>query len=196
MLAKVSSERARKALFVVPDGTVDDAPSIECRVKSAPKQARGALNLVLSYLFNKSGPTNLKNPQYKIAEAYLTEYEIVLARYLKSRTNGNGRKSYGKAGLNAMRAAAYRCQVCGEGDVRILVLDHANGRNDTEAFFVLCANCHQLKSRLFDWTGKRKANKAQDKTIVLVTDGNDAHTAPIAVASERESLDRKDRGSK
>jgi hypothetical protein len=158
MLKKVISEKARKPFFVVPPNAFDDAPAIEQRVQAAPQSARGALKLVLSYLFQSDGPTNLKNPQYQIAAPHLKNYEVILARYLKSRTNGTGRKKYGKAGLMALRKAKYRCQVCEENDVRMLVLDHANGRDDTKAFFVFCANCHQLKSRLFDWTGKKKSN--------------------------------------
>ena len=122
--------------------------------------ARGALASVLSYLFLNDGPSNLKNPAFRIAEPHLEDFESVLARYLKSRTNGNGRKRYGKAALMAIRRAEFRCEACGEGDVRLLVLDHANGRADTNAFFVLCANCHQLKSRLFDWTGRPKLETA------------------------------------
>lgn len=141
---------------MVPSGAIDDIVMIDNRVQTAPEGARGALRLVLSYLFRSDGPTNLKNPQYRLAEPHLKEHEIVLARYLKSRTNGTGRRKYGKAGLRALRKAQYRCQACPEDDVRLLVLDHANGREDTEAFFVLCANCHQLKSRLFDWTGKKR----------------------------------------
>ncbi len=159
MLAKVTSEKARKALFVVPRGTIDALPEIHARVLAAPTEVQSALNLVLFYLFKSDGPTNLKNAQYRIAEPYLKDYEIVLARYLKSRTNGNGRRQYGKAGLIALRKSEYRCEVCKEDDVRLLVLDHANGREDTEAFFVFCANCHQMKSRLFDWTGKKRVKR-------------------------------------
>ena len=43
--------------------------------------------------------------------------------------------------------------------MRLLVLDHANGSGDTESFFVLCANCHQLKSRIFDWTGRKRGDR-------------------------------------
>lgn len=159
MLSKVHSERSRRNAFVVPPGTIDDGHSIMLRVAAAPKSVRSALKLVLNYLFQTGGPTNLRNPQYRVAEPYLTDYEIILARYLKSRTNGNGRRKYGKAGLLAMRRAQYRCEVCAEGDVRFLVLDHANGRSDVEAFFVLCANCHQLKSRLFDWSGRKRTSQ-------------------------------------
>lgn len=160
MLAKVLSERARRIAFVVPSGIIDDAPSIERRVADTPTKAQAALRLVLSYLYKMEGPTNLRNPQYRLAEPHLSEHEKVLACYLKSRTNGKGRKNYGKAALLAMRRSRYRCEVCAEGDVRFLVLDHANGRGDLEAFFVLCANCHQLKSRLFDWTGKKRPARA------------------------------------
>ncbi|MDP1586403.1 MAG: HNH endonuclease signature motif containing protein [Prosthecobacter sp.] len=157
MLNKVASELAKKAEFIVPKNIINNDELITSRVEAAMPDARSSLRLVLSYLFKSNGPTNLRNRQYSAAKPYLTNYENSLACYLKSRTNGNGRRAYGKAGLMAMRRSAYRCEVCGEGDVRLLVLDHANGRDDVETFFVLCANCHQLKSRLFDWTGKKKA---------------------------------------
>jgi hypothetical protein len=35
-------------------------------------------------------------------------------------------------------------------------LDHANARDDVENVLVLCADCHQIKSRIFDWTGKKR----------------------------------------
>lgn len=183
MLTKVTSERARRAAFVVPQGAIDDVPAIQRRVDAAPQEARSALRLVLSYLFETDGPTNLRNPQYRVAEPYLTELEIILARYLKSRTNGVGRKNYGKASLLAMRRSAYRCEVCQENDVRLLVLDHANGRDDVAEFFVLCSNCHQLKSRLFDWTGKKKDNKAPEPATLLVMPPAEPGVMPSSVVA-------------
>lgn len=40
--------------------------------------------------------------------------------------------------------------------VRVLVLDHANGRGDVEHFLFLCAGCHQIKSRVYDWLGRKR----------------------------------------
>lgn len=134
MLNKVSSELAKRSQFVVPKNIIDNDEIITRRVETATPDARSSLKLVLSYLFKSNGPTNLRNRQYSTAKPYLTNYENTLACYLKSRTNGNGRRTYGKAGLLAMRRAGYRCEVCKEGDVRLLVLDHANGRDDVETF--------------------------------------------------------------
>ena len=156
MLSQLQKARGRKNEFIVPTEVIDAPGAIENRVASVPTEAAKALRLVLSYLFLSDGPTNLRTAQYSLAEPYLTEYEKILARYLKSRTNGSGRRRYGKAGLKAIREAKYKCQLCEQTDVRLLVLDHANGSHDVEAFFVFCANCHQLKSRLFDWTGKKR----------------------------------------
>ena len=156
MLRKLKAEKARRPLFLVPSRTLDNERRIRSRVRSAPLEARKALNAVLSYLFLTDGPHNLRNPVFRTAEPHLRMYEAILARSLKSRTNGNGRKHYGKSALIAIRKAKYRCEGCNEGDVRLLVLDHVNGRSDTASFFVLCANCHQLKSRLFDWTGSSR----------------------------------------
>ena len=79
-----------------------------------------------------------------------------MVRYLKSRTNGGGRERYGAAALRAARRAKYRCESCSNGDARVLIFDHVNGRYDVKNFLVLCADCHQIKSRIFDWTGKKR----------------------------------------
>ena len=110
----------------------------------------------MSYLYLADGPTNLRNPQYRDAEPYLKPYEIILSRYLKSRTNGTARRAYGKPALHHVRGVGYQCECCGYRDVRVLNLDHVHGRGQ-EVFFLLCANCHNIKSRMFDWLGTKRA---------------------------------------
>ena len=39
-------------------------------------------------------------------------------------------------------------------DVRVLSLDHVEGRVQGTPFACLWANCHTLKSRRVDWTGR------------------------------------------
>lgn len=157
MLDELRKHYARHAEFCVPPSCLNNADLINERVQNVPTECRSALRLVLSYLYLEDGPTNLRNPQYRQAEPYLTVYEVVLSRYLKSRTNGSGRRAYGKTALCHIRKIGYACECCGFRDVRALNLDHAYGRAKS-VFFVLCANCHNIKSRQFDWLGKKRSS--------------------------------------
>lgn len=165
MLDELLHLYARHEEFCVPAENMNNAELIERRVRKVPTESQSALRLVLSYLYLIDGPTNLRNPQYRKAEPYLTAYEVILSRYLKSRTNGTGRPTYGKPALLHMRKVGYKCECCGFKDVRALNLDHAYGKEE-QVFFVLCANCHNIKSRRFDWLGKRRPAKhhTQDST--------------------------------
>lgn len=158
MLDELLQLHSRQAEFCVPVEHLNNTELIELRVQKAPSKFQPALRLVLSYLYLTDGPTNLRNPQYREAEPYLEAYEIVLGRYLKSRTNGAGRRTYGKPALRHMRKVGYRCECCGFQDVRALNLDHAYGIEE-QVFLVLCANCHNIKSRQFDWLGKKRPAK-------------------------------------
>jgi hypothetical protein len=135
---------------------LDNENAIARRVAAADPRHAGQLRTTLSYLYLSDGPINLKAPQYRAAKQYLLPAEAVLARLLKSRTNGRSRKTYGPNCLTAARRAHYRCQICGEPDTRLLTLDHCHGRKDTSAYFLLCANCHYLKSRTYDWLGIKR----------------------------------------
>jgi hypothetical protein len=44
------------------------------------------------------------------------------------KSNGSRRRSYGRESLVAARRSRYRCQECGHADVRVLELDHVEGR--------------------------------------------------------------------
>lgn len=155
MLDKLRSEHSKRAAYHVPEENLNNADGIAARVEAVPPEAQSALRTTLSYLYLSNGPLNLRNPAFLIAQGYLTPCEVILARYLKSRTGGVGRKVYGKEALFQMRKAGYKCECCGNGDVRTLHLDHVHGRAQ-KVFFVLCANCHNIKSRLFDWSGAKK----------------------------------------
>lgn len=153
---------SKRADFRVPEGHLNNAGLIDGRVNEVPPAARSAVRLVLSYLYPPDGPTNLKNPQYSVAEPYLKPYEVILARYLKSRTNGTGRREYGKPALLHMRKVGYRCECCGFDDVRTLNLDHVYGRG-RQVFLLLCSNCHNIKSRQFDWLGKSRIEHTESE---------------------------------
>lgn len=59
MLKKVLSERDRSSVFQVPADLLDNPSAINERVAAVPKEIQSALKLVLSYLFETEGPTNL-----------------------------------------------------------------------------------------------------------------------------------------
>jgi len=70
-----------------------------------------------------------------------------LLNWLKTRTNGKERKSFGKKSLIAARNSRYKCEICKYPDIRTLQLHHIKGRIKDTEFACLCANCHQIKSR-------------------------------------------------
>jgi len=159
ILNELQEEHSRQAEFAIPADHLNNVELITQRVKKVPSTARSALHLVLSYLYLTDGPINLRNTRYREAEPYLNACEIVMSRYLKHRTNGSGKRAYGKPALRHMREVGYKCECCGFKDVRALNLDHAYGGGQL-VFLVLCANCHNIKSRRFDWLGnKRPANR-------------------------------------
>ncbi|MDA3937874.1 MAG: hypothetical protein PF693_01005, partial [Spirochaetia bacterium] len=123
------------------------------RIEKLLEPARGSVKTILKYLYNTDGPTNAPPDRYKQSLPFLEDREVILLNWLKTRTNGKLRKSYGKNSLIAARNAFYRCEKCKYPDVRALNLDHIHGKNSIE-FSCLCANCHSIKSRKHDWLGK------------------------------------------
>jgi len=148
------------AVFSIDPPRFNDEAFIEGRVEGVPKADRGALRTTLRYLYLDDGPLNLMRDRRLAAEPYLDAAERVLVRWLATRTNGSERRNYGSLALRAARSSRYRCQRCGCADVRVLNLDHVEGRVDGAAFACLCANCHTLKSRERDWSGGRRQAKA------------------------------------
>ena len=126
------------------------------RVLAAESKDQGSLRSALTYLYIDTGPINLPRNRQKIAEKYLEEAEKILIRWLVIRTNGSERKNYGSRALVAARSARYRCERCGFSDIRCLNLDNMDGRVYGTEFACLCANCHTIKSREKDWTGKSR----------------------------------------
>jgi hypothetical protein len=134
----------------------NDIAQIEFRVNAVSKKERGSLRSALRYLYEDDGPVNLLKARLRVAQPHLEEAERIVTRWLHPRTNGHLRKSYGPDALRAARASRYRCEHCGFADVRVLNLDHVNGRVAGALFACLCANCHAIKSRKFDWTGEKR----------------------------------------
>lgn len=156
ILCKLKEEVGRVGEYTINPDAFDNETAITLRCQDLEPKVAKSLRLVLSYLYLTAGPVNLRNVQFNPSAKLLSTAELVMVKYLKSRTNGNGRRRYGQPALRAARKARYRCEACDNADVRVLVLDHANGRDDVENFFMFCADCHQIKSRLFDWSGKKR----------------------------------------
>ena len=129
---------------------------IEERVASIDRAIQGSLRTALRYLYMDDGPVNLPRDRLLAAEGHLEPAERVVIRLLYTRTNGSLRAAYGANSLRAARTSRYRCGECRFPDVRALNLDHVDGRVAGSPFACLCANCHSIKSRRGDWSGKRR----------------------------------------
>ena len=108
---------------------------------------KGSLRSILRYLYFVNGPLNVDPSRYKISKAYLSNSELIVVNWLRTRTNGKLRKDYGHKALIAAKNSKYRCSKCKYPDVRVLQIDHINGRTEDTEYDCLCANCHQIKSR-------------------------------------------------
>lgn len=148
-------------LIAIESSRFNDDEYIESRALAVPVPDRGSLRTALSYLYKDHGPVNLPRDRLRIAEPHLEAAERLIIRWLYTRTNGNLRSSYGAAALRAARTSRYRCEVCEFTDVRVLNLDHVNGRVAGTPFACLCANCHTIKSRARDWTGEKNESDGE-----------------------------------
>ena len=140
--------------FQIDSTRFNDPGYIESRVTTVPVPDRGSMRTALRYLYQDDGPINLPRARLLAADPHLEPAERIVIRWLYTRTNGNLRSEYGANALRAARSSRYRCEVCGFQDVRVLNLDHVNGRVVDTPFSCLCANCHTIKSRETDWTGE------------------------------------------
>ncbi|HEV3003217.1 MAG TPA: hypothetical protein VGX78_02105 [Pirellulales bacterium] len=146
-------------LMAIDPSRFNNAVYIESRTAAVPTSDQGALRTALAYLYNDHGPINLPRDRLLVAQQHLDSTELILIRWLYTRTNGNLRKSYGASALRAARSSRYRCDSCGFADVRALNLDHVEGRVKGTPFHCLCANCHTIKSREKDWTGAARVQQ-------------------------------------
>ena len=150
---QITTDIANGHEFVINIKRFDDTSYIESRVAAVPKNIQGSLRTTLSYLYLTDGPFNLPKNRFDLAFDYLESAERIIAKWLFTRTNGSERKRYGRRALLAARGSRYRCEHCSFPDVRVLNLDHIQGRVEETSFACLCANCHMIKSRKYDWTG-------------------------------------------
>jgi len=142
--------------FTIPSDRFNDSIYISNRVAVVGSAVAGSLRSALSYIYMHDGPINLPRERLKAAEPFLEPRELVLARWLQTRTNGSLRSKYGDKALLAAREAKYKCTSCGFSDVRALHLDHIDGHTTGTEFACLCANCHNIKSREHDWSGEKR----------------------------------------
>lgn len=110
-----------------------------------------ASQTVRAFIYTANGSLNLSKATLATALPFLEKREAVAARWLRNKIAGKGRRPYGKSAVRAARLAKFRCESCGNGDVRVLHMDHVEGRKPDSEFMVLCANCHNVKSRAHDW---------------------------------------------
>jgi len=142
--------------WIIPESNFSQE-YIESRLTSVVASDQAFLKSSLNYLYGTT--KTLDKERLVAAEKYLTSAERILIRWLQTRSNGSERAKYGPECVVAAKKARYRCSHCRNPDVRVLQIDHVNGRGpDVEkAFDCLCANCHMIKSRAQNWSGKRSA---------------------------------------
>lgn len=149
--------------YLIPMDRFDNEEYIKGRVSAVKAEAMGSLRTTLTYLYLTAGPINLPRGRLKISEPFLEPAELILVRWLQTRTNGSERKNYGADALRSARCQRYRCEHCGHADIRVLHLDHIKGRKSEGGFACLCANCHMIKSRQHDWSGVAKTSSIENE---------------------------------
>jgi hypothetical protein len=142
--------------WIIPESNFTQS-YIDSRLSEVIDVDRPFLRSCLNYLYGST--KTLDKERLVTSEQYLTSAERVLIRWLHTRSNGSERANYGPDCVVVAKASRFRCSQCLNPDVRVLQIDHVNGRGaDVEkSFDCLCANCHMIKSREKNWSGKRSA---------------------------------------
>jgi hypothetical protein len=133
--------------FIIPPSRFNNKGYLENRIRRARREHRGPLLSLLKFLYLDDGPLNVDPERFKLIAKHLEERELIVVKWLKTRTNGSLRNSYGRKLLFAARKSRYKCVECGMNDVRTLQAHHINGRVQNTDFNCLCSNCHQIKTR-------------------------------------------------
>jgi hypothetical protein len=79
--------------FLIPMDRFDNREYIDARVAGLDASVQGSVRTVLRYLYLSDGPTNLPRDRKKVAEPFLDLAEIVLVRWLYTRTTGKPEKN-------------------------------------------------------------------------------------------------------
>ncbi len=180
-------ELSLRTILLIPMERFDNPEYIDDRLNTAPKSVRGALKTALRFLYETNGPVNLPRARLKAAEPLLDSAEAVVARWLFNRTRGGLRTAYGANALRQARIQRYRCEHCGHADVRVLNLDHVEGKKNRNSFACLCSNCHVLKSREKDWIGLSGAREYMEEA-------NPADEADTEAAVDRQQRSASNEG--
>lgn len=123
---------------------------IDHRISSIPLIEQNIVIKTMEFLYDLKGKNNLPK-NYRKSFPFLTDGEKIAIQWIRNKITGKGRKKYGIEALQEARKAQYKCQDCGESDVRTLQMDHkVNSKNNLE-FQCLCANCHHIESRRKSW---------------------------------------------
>ena len=89
--------------FIIPKDRINNLICILNRVANVGSAVAGHLRSILSYLYMHDGPINLQGERLKASEPFLEPRQIVLVRWLQTRTNGSLRSKYGAKALLAAR---------------------------------------------------------------------------------------------
>jgi hypothetical protein len=134
---------------VIDDAMFDNVSSIANRVAAADQAHRAGLRHVLERLYLSQGAVNISADKLALAKIYLSVAERIVVNLLRG-----WRTRYGAAAFIEGRRSRYRCSKCSFPDVRVLHCDHVQRENPMTPVACMCANCHNIKSREVDWTGK------------------------------------------
>ena len=150
---------------------------IENRGENCTGQFKGNFISALKYLYldDKNGGISTFGKKVKnvILENHLLEpREVMIFKYLFTRTNGSEKYYYGAPAIAAAKKAKYRCEECNNPDVRTLCLDHVWDGNALLGFRMLCCNCHSIKSREEDWKGDKKSRDKKEALKALMRVSN------------------------
>jgi hypothetical protein len=112
---------------------------------------------ILRFLYQTKYDQKVNRSTNKKYINFLTPVEKIMLFRLETRCSGSQRYTYGINSVLALKRAKYKCEVCGEKDIRCLEIDHKNGRKkpigetkyvhyEIEEFQCLCANHHKIKT--------------------------------------------------
>lgn len=146
----------RSDALIINETRFNNRLLIEERVEAVEHASRTALGIALRFIYLDDGPLNISRDKMIVAEVLLDDAERLVLRSLYNLTKGDRRGTYGPGAARVARASRYRCQECEFPDVRTLTIDHVKGRVAGTPFACLCSNCHSIKSRRDDWTGRKR----------------------------------------